>query len=294
MPRPNRYHPYNRNGTSPPMMSSRLVHPPHNTQYSASVPSSAPSLPTLTQPQQPQHLATAHVLPTISERAPIPNFKHVPTTYIRAQTSDGQDLVPRSILQGPDGTFHVQMQVVRFPSEVKTSAVQGQGQTQTQTQMQADRRGHVPSPLILDPRLSAVRASAGANAWCDGGDQGGRPPTPFIEVGMGMAMGMGMGISMNASMGMNIPVDVEMSLNVPLPRKSSGSSDSGYSDGRSERMEDECAVFSDDGEDEDEDAEGEEDDDYERDLKELVEQQRIMINVVKEAGYGMVNAGLPA
>jgi hypothetical protein len=107
---------------------------------------------------------------------------------------------------------------------------------------------------------------------------------------MGPGMGMGMGFPTNTNM--NMGMGMNMSLDVQLPRKSSGASDSGYSDGKSERMDDECAVFS---EDDEEDAEGEEDEgDYERDLKELVEQQRIMINVVKERGYGMVNAGLPA
>lgn len=38
-------------------------------------------------------------------------------SYIQGTTTDGLPLVTTSILQGPDGVFHIQMQVVRYPSE---------------------------------------------------------------------------------------------------------------------------------------------------------------------------------
>jgi hypothetical protein len=56
-------------------------------------------------------------LPTSSEHCAVQPFQYVNRHYIRGITSDGKSLVARQILRAPDGTFHIQMELVRFPSE---------------------------------------------------------------------------------------------------------------------------------------------------------------------------------
>lgn len=46
-----------------------------------------------------------------------PPYQPIFPSYIQGTTTDGLPLVTKSILQGPDGVFHIQMQVVRYPSE---------------------------------------------------------------------------------------------------------------------------------------------------------------------------------
>ncbi|KAF2269490.1 hypothetical protein CC78DRAFT_575055 [Lojkania enalia] len=94
MPRPNRYHPYNRSA-----MPATLPFP---------------RLPTLPKPY-------ARPMPTIAELPTSSPYQQIYPGYIKAFTTDGKDLVARSIMLGPDGTFHLQMEIVRCPSPIRFS-----------------------------------------------------------------------------------------------------------------------------------------------------------------------------
>ncbi|KAF2246150.1 hypothetical protein BU26DRAFT_567647 [Trematosphaeria pertusa] len=102
MPRPNRYHPYNRSNQQ--VMSPRYPPPP-----------------SLRLPQP---------MPAIAEQPLARPYQYIYPGYIRGHTSDGKTLVARQVIQAPDGMLHVQMQVVRFPSEdVKQYASMRQSQS---------------------------------------------------------------------------------------------------------------------------------------------------------------------
>lgn len=89
MPRPNRYFPYNRNNQIP---SPRYPETPNLARVSPS-------------------------LPIIAETPLARPFQYMSPTYIRGMTSDGKALATKSVVQTPDGVLHVQMYVVRYPSE---------------------------------------------------------------------------------------------------------------------------------------------------------------------------------
>ncbi|KAF2467973.1 uncharacterized protein BDR25DRAFT_358232 [Lindgomyces ingoldianus] len=105
MPRQNRYHPYTRQGTAP-----------------RTLPNPSPRIP-------PPTLPLPKVLPPISEQPTITTYDQTlnqyPTSpyytvhpsYIRGITGDGKPLVARSIMRGPDGTFHLQMEMVSCPGK---------------------------------------------------------------------------------------------------------------------------------------------------------------------------------
>lgn len=86
MPRPNRYHPYTRNNS--------------------------PRFPTTaTIPQLP------FTPPADAEQSSARPYQYISPGQIRGRTADGKALVATSAYQAPDGTFHVQMQVMSFPSQ---------------------------------------------------------------------------------------------------------------------------------------------------------------------------------
>ncbi|KAF2865770.1 hypothetical protein BDV95DRAFT_585827 [Massariosphaeria phaeospora] len=94
MPRPNRYHPYTRTQVSTaPVVSPRFPPPPGMRQ--------AP-----------------RPMPSIAEQQYPASYQYAPPLYIQAVTCDGKPLAARSIMKGPDGMFHIQMQVIQYPSEV--------------------------------------------------------------------------------------------------------------------------------------------------------------------------------
>ncbi|KAF2113747.1 hypothetical protein BDV96DRAFT_116762 [Lophiotrema nucula] len=104
MPRPNRYHPYTRSSIN---MSSVT---------SAPVTSGALRSPRLPSPPRscPKPMPWISEYPT-SQTAP---YEPIYPGYIRGITTDGKDLVAKSIVRCPDGMYHLQMEMVRYPSEV--------------------------------------------------------------------------------------------------------------------------------------------------------------------------------
>jgi hypothetical protein len=60
-----------------------------------------------------------YTMPAINEHRPEQPYKSVWPGYIRGTTLDGKNLVARNILQMTDGSFHIQMEVVRYPSETR-------------------------------------------------------------------------------------------------------------------------------------------------------------------------------
>ncbi|KAF1954102.1 hypothetical protein CC80DRAFT_506531 [Byssothecium circinans] len=87
MPRPNRYHPYKNQPTSPRYPAARSL------------------------------AKVLHPMPAIAEQPLVQPYQHIRPGYIRGVTEDGRALTVRSICQTADGLFHVQMEAVRFPSE---------------------------------------------------------------------------------------------------------------------------------------------------------------------------------
>ncbi|ORY19323.1 hypothetical protein BCR34DRAFT_582484 [Clohesyomyces aquaticus] len=103
MPRQNRYHPYTRRneiGPKHPVFSPRFS-PPASRLPNTLPPINEQRNATLLKPKPCQYNSTSY-------HAVNPN-------YIRGITGDGKKLVARSIMQSPDGIFHIQMQVVDFP-----------------------------------------------------------------------------------------------------------------------------------------------------------------------------------
>ncbi|KAF2646620.1 hypothetical protein P280DRAFT_512784 [Massarina eburnea CBS 473.64] len=87
MPRPNRYHPYSRNGQS-------------------SSPRTPPSL-----------AQVLHPMPAFDEQPFTQPYQYIPAGYIKGVTHDGKALVPTSAYLASNGKWHVEMEVVHWPSE---------------------------------------------------------------------------------------------------------------------------------------------------------------------------------
>ncbi|KAF1996441.1 hypothetical protein P154DRAFT_525574 [Amniculicola lignicola CBS 123094] len=222
MPRPNRYHPYSRGSTAPPAhnpsqhyatYSPYASPPPTNLRVTRPRPRPRPSTPT-----------AGHLYQPIS------------SDYIRGFTCDGKNLVTRSVMVGPDGTFYVQMAFVRYPSEMPSSRSlsvspnllasipeHGQG-------LGVDVHPR-PSPIPVDPRLEQVRAMLGVAAAADS-----------TGLGLDMQMQMQMKLGRREALG-------EAGVIEDLIAVRPGQRDTRRDSAAESERSDECALLSSDGSD---------------------------------------------
>lgn len=56
-------------------------------------------------------------MPVIHEQVASQHYQYISPAYVRGMTFDGKSLHTKSVVQTMDGTLHVQMQLIRYPSE---------------------------------------------------------------------------------------------------------------------------------------------------------------------------------
>ncbi|KAF2021371.1 hypothetical protein BU24DRAFT_404386 [Aaosphaeria arxii CBS 175.79] len=137
MPRPNRYHPYQRS----------------NNQASQRSPSTSPRFPSNASLHIQQPLSA--IAENNAAESGITSFHAVNPGFIRAMTVDGTPLIARSVLQGPNGMFHIQMEAVRYPSQFAPTQ-------QQQPYFQAQQ--HLGFPTGVEPSVDASRLAATVSA----------------------------------------------------------------------------------------------------------------------------------
>ncbi|KAH7135303.1 hypothetical protein B0J11DRAFT_575898 [Dendryphion nanum] len=150
MPRPNRYHPYPR-PQGPTSSSLASTHVPVSSPRYPEGPSFRLSKPLPSIEEQPHSIPQPQPVYQAAYHSIFPG-------YIRAVTTDGTPLITRSIMRGPDGLFHIQMEAVRFPSECRPNPASN---SITTSSMLRQHYANFDPRLVGSPNLSADVAMLG-------------------------------------------------------------------------------------------------------------------------------------